>query len=144
LAIVVAIALGFCGGAYYGETHQKAETRVVHSVEYDVEYVEVPAVTEVPVTRPLKAFESLDELKAWLEGDDTDSTIYIFGEGCLNCYCCVDYATALMMNAYRDGYRVSVQFEKSHALNSAVIGDKIYFIEPQNDKVWLWGHRDCR
>ena len=90
----------------------------------------------------LEEFESLGVLKAWLEEDDTDSTLYIFGAGCLTNYDCDDYATALVYNALLDGYSVSTQIEGNHMLNSTIIGDKIYFIEPQDDEVWLWGYRD--
>jgi hypothetical protein len=89
-----------------------------------------------------KEFKSVDELKAWLAQDDTDSTLYIFGSGCVSNYDCDDYAVALLYNALFDGYSVSLQVENNHMLNSTIIGNNIYFIEPQNDKVWLWGHRD--
>ena len=89
-----------------------------------------------------REFESLDELNAWLDKDDTDSTIYIFGSGCLTSYDCDDYAAALVQNALLDGYSVSTQIEGNHMINSTIIGNKIYFIEPQNDKVWFWGYRD--
>ena len=89
-----------------------------------------------------KEFESVEALKAWLAEDDSDSTLYIFGSGSLSNYDCDDYATALVYNALCDGYLVSLQIESNHMLNSTVIGNDIYFIEPQNDEVWLWGHRD--
>ena len=89
-----------------------------------------------------KEFESVSELKAWLAEDDTDSTLYIFGAGCLLSYDCDDYAVALVYNALSDGYSVSLQIEGNHMLNSTVIGNNIYFVEPQTDEVWLWGHRD--
>jgi hypothetical protein len=89
-----------------------------------------------------KEFGSVSELKAWLAQDDTDSTLYIFGAGCVSLYDCDDYAVALVYNALADGYSVSLQVEDKHMLNSTVIGNNIYFIEPQNDKVWLWGYRD--
>ncbi len=87
-------------------------------------------------------FESLDGLKAWLAEDDSNTTLYIFGSGCMVNYDCDDYATALVYNALRDGYAVSLQIEGNHMLNSTVIGNEIYFIEPQTDEVWLWGYRD--
>ena len=87
-------------------------------------------------------FESLEELKAWLAADDTDSTLYIFGYNCVSNYDCDDYAVALVRNALLDGYSVSLQIEGNHMLNSTTIGNKIYFIEPQTDKVWFWGNRD--
>jgi len=87
-------------------------------------------------------FGSVDELKAWLAQDDTESTLYILGSGCISEYDCDDYAVALVHNALADGYAVSLQIEGSHMLNSTLIGNEIYFIEPQNDEVWLWGYRD--
>jgi hypothetical protein len=87
-------------------------------------------------------FASVDELKAWLAQDDTDSTLYIYGSGCILEYDCDDYAIALVRNALADGYSVSLQIEGEHMLNSTIIGNEIYFIEPQSDKVWLWGYRD--
>jgi hypothetical protein len=91
-----------------------------------------------------KEFESLDALKAWLAEDDSDSSLYFFGSACLpsSNYDCDDYATALMYNALCDGYLVSLQIDGNHMLNSTMIGNDIYFIEPQDDKVWLWGQRD--
>jgi hypothetical protein len=89
-----------------------------------------------------REFQSLDELKAWLAQDDTDSTLNIVGSTNFGNYDCDDYAVALMYNALSDGYLVSLQIEDSHMLNCTVIGNGIYFIEPQSDKVWLWGYRD--
>jgi hypothetical protein len=87
-------------------------------------------------------FASVDELQTWLAQDDTDSTLYIFGSGCIAEYDCDDYAIALVYNALADGYSVSLQIEGKHMLNSTIIGNSIYFIEPQTDEVWLWGYRD--
>jgi hypothetical protein len=89
-----------------------------------------------------REFESLAELKAWLAEDDSNTTLYIFGSGCMANYDCDDFAAALVYNALRDGYAVSLQIEGNHMLNSAIIGNEIYFIEPQTDEVWLWGYRD--
>jgi hypothetical protein len=89
-----------------------------------------------------KEFESLDALKAWLAQDDTDHTIYIFGSGCLANYDCDDYATALVYNALQDGYSVSTEIAGDHMMNSTIIGNEIYLIEPQTDEVQLWGKRD--
>ena len=89
-----------------------------------------------------KEFESLDALKAWLAQDDTDHAIYIFGSGCLKNYDCDDYAVALVYNALQDGYSVSTEIVDDHMMNSTIIGNEIYLIEPQTDEVWLWGKRD--
>jgi len=57
---------------------------------------------------------------------------------------CDDYAVALQESAAWSGYYVSVQFDvaEEHALNTAVIGNDIYYIEPQTDEVWFLGQRD--
>jgi hypothetical protein len=89
-----------------------------------------------------KEFESLDALKAWLAQDDTDHAIYIFGSGCLINYDCDDYAVALVYNAQQAGYSVSTEIVGDHMINSTIIGNEIYLIEPQTDEVWLWGKRD--
>jgi len=89
-----------------------------------------------------REFVSLAELNAWLAEDDSDTTLYIFGAGCISKYDCDDYAAALVYNALYDGYSVSTQIVGNHMLNSTIIGNNIYYIEPQTDEVWLWGHRD--
>jgi hypothetical protein len=89
-----------------------------------------------------KEFESLDALKAWLAQDDTDHTIYIFGSGCLANYDCDDYAVALVYNALQGGYSISTEIVGDHMMNSTIIGNDIYLIEPQTDEVQLWGKRD--
>ena len=89
-----------------------------------------------------KEFESLDALKAWLAQDDTDHAIYIFGSGCLTNYDCDDYAVALVYNALQAGYSVSTEIAGDHMMNSTIIGNEIYLIEPQTDEAWLWGKRD--
>ena len=89
-----------------------------------------------------KEFKSVDELKAWLAQDNTDDTLYIFGAGCIANYDCDDYAVALERNALLDGFSVSLQIERNHMLNSTIIDNKIYLIEPQSDEVWFWEYRD--
>lgn len=89
-----------------------------------------------------KEFDSLNALKAWLAHDDTDHAIYIFGSGCLNHYDCDDYAMALVYNALQDGYLISTQIVDNHMMNSTIIGNDIYLIEPQTDEIRLWGKRD--
>ena len=89
-----------------------------------------------------KQFESLDSLKAWLAQDDSDHVIYVFGDACLNNYDCDDYASALVHNALEDGYLVSTEIVDDHMMNSTIIGNDIYLIEPQTDEVRFWGKRD--
>ena len=158
IGILIAFAFGaicvFCGTAYGQKTS-----------EPKIKYVEVPV--EVPVLRTanhyiieekkivvekpveLRGFASLKELKEWLANDNTDAIHLIFGgeEGLRvapNFQDCDDYAYALQKATEQDGYQMSIQIDtrKHHALNSAFIGNNIYFIEPQTDKVWLECYRD--
>jgi len=97
-----------------------------------------------------REFQSLDELKSWLAEDNTNAIHLISGEYAWEGtwvdpdYDCDDYATTLMRNALEDGYLVSTQISvfTQHMLNSTIIGNRIYFIEPQTDEVWLSGYRD--
>ncbi|MCJ7828540.1 MAG: hypothetical protein MUP81_02235 [Dehalococcoidia bacterium] len=88
-----------------------------------------------------KEFESLETLKAWLMQDNTESA---FTDTTDINYDCDDYARGLMRNALEDGYLISTQIDifKAHMFNSAMIGNDIYFIEPQTDEVWFSGHID--
>jgi hypothetical protein len=140
LMIVVAF-MGFALDRVIYQPEATPEIRYVnHIIETPAETEKEIIVQEVPL-RP-RQFNSVDELKAWLAEDDTDSTIYIFGFGCLDTYDCEDYARALMINALKDGYLVSIQWEDNHALNSTIIGNSVYFIEPQNDDIWFKGYLD--
>ena len=88
-------------------------------------YVEVPG--------GLKYFESVEELEIWLD------TIPFYMASFANCDC-DDYAQWLQEDAERDGYRISTEMviksgSIKHMLNSAIIGNKFYLIEPQTHKV---------
>ena len=90
-----------------------------------------------------REFEALERCKAWLAEDDTDSTIhYIFGSGSWTDYDCDDYSVALVRNAREYCYEVSTQIDDDHMRNSTIIGNEIYYIEPETDEVWLAGYRD--
>ena len=83
-------------------------------------YVEVPG--------ELKYFESVEELDAWLD------TIPFYMASFANCDC-DDFARWLQEDAERDGYRISTEKAGNHFMNSAIIGNKFYLIEPQTHKV---------
>jgi hypothetical protein len=84
-------------------------------------------------------FNTLPELRNWLYRDDTDTNPEHLTQGELDCD---DYALTLQKHALEDGYIVSVRFvdttgdgRLNHAMNTAVIGNKVYSIEPQDDVV---------
>jgi len=87
----------------------------------------------------LKDFDSLQELKAFLEEDYTDKKEWREGD-----YVCINFAKDLKINAAKKGYNISVvianyEFEGEklgHAFNAALIKGGLIFIEPQNDKTY--------
>ena len=109
--------------------------------------VEVEKVVEVPTK--IRNFESVEELEAWLDGfgvwfvGSTDGKTP-----------CGDWALVLQKRALENEYLLNVDvitrveynnmFKKMHleygvfhAINSAVIGRDVYYIEPQNFEVKL-------
>ena len=124
-------------------------------VEVEVErIVEVERVVEVP--RIISDWDNPEELKAFLEADDTDSH-YIFkagGDGVIEfSNQCEDIAFQLWDRAYEIGKRLDVEILTKqeyhqyygkwlegnvvHAINKAVIGNEVWLIEPQTDRMWL-------
>jgi len=165
---LLALALvggSFCFGAHYGqktfepqvkivtktETQVQTQTKieyvdrvVKHYIEKPVEVeiekpVEIEVVKEVP--RQLNYFASLEELQDWLEKDKADTLIASYPN-----FDCDDYAYELQQRALKDGYIISTELDwkkgEYHMLNSVLIGKDIYFIEPQDDTVWLHCSRD--
>jgi len=89
---------------------------------------------------PPKNFPSLEALQDWLAKDDTNSHEYIEGE-----FDCDDFALMLQQHAFEDGYKIDMQYSDNddlHAMNSTIIGNYFYFIEPQNDEVTSAGYVD--
>jgi hypothetical protein len=108
-------------------------TEVFSQTEVQVQHVEVA-----------RQFKSLSELQSWLAEDDTDSYAYIPVE-----FDCEDFAMMLQRNSLNDGYIISVELVDTnwdgyidHAMNTAIIGNSIYLIEPQTDGVWFYCYCD--
>jgi len=78
-----------------------------------------------------KQFETVDELENWLEDNPLDKF-----PGIVRSFDCEDFSLLLIKAANRDGYYMSMQIEGNHAINSTVIGNSVYFIEPQTDEYW--------
>jgi outer membrane murein-binding lipoprotein Lpp len=85
----------------------------------------------------LRQFTSVEELEAWLAGNDIDKREYIEFT-----YDCDDFAQDLMIAALEDGYMVSTELWSCHMLNSTIIGNDIYTIEPMTDGVQFVGKLD--
>lgn len=147
LLVIAILFVGFLGGSAFANIPPEViyepypvEVEVI-KVEYVPKYIiqteyiikEVPVTTirEVPVE--LRLFESEEELAGWLE-DIQENTLWILPEGAT----CVDLALALIWRARQDGYDIyfQAQVKEAHARCSAIIGDSIYFIEPETSEFW--------
>ncbi len=106
----------------------------------------------------LRDFKSTDELEEFLSNSPVDYTIYATGKLDFLTYDCEDYAIALRDDAYSKGFHMNIQavwnyrrpdtgeliteYNEGHALNSIIIGNEMYFIEPQTDEYWLATYLD--
>ena len=122
------------------------EKKVIEEVPV-IEYVEIEIEVEVEKEVPLelREFESVEELEEWLRIDMTDELPYI-----TDIFECENFARTLMKNTLDSGRYMSFQVLKNytrpktkefiegpHAINSAIIGNYIYFIDPQSDDYWI-------
>jgi len=144
----------------YTPIEKVIETVVYEPVETIVyEPVEKPVIKEIikeiEVPRQLLQFENLAELKQWLSNvklidihfdvvDEISNSIQKFD--------CDDYARRLQDRALQEGYIMSFEVihykeynslfrEKKiptgaiHAINSVIIGNEVYYIEPQTQEI---------
>jgi hypothetical protein len=120
------------------------EKKVVEEVPV-VKYVEKYVEVEKEVPAELKQFESEEELIEWLQTDKTNELPYI-----RDLFECENFARTLMRNALEDGHLMSFQVLKNynrpdtnefikgpHAINNTIIGNDVYFIDPQTDDCWV-------
>jgi len=139
ICIIIAIIFGVVVGLSLSIAHAS-----VNDYYYQQWYVEIP--------QQLTDWQSMDELKEFLDEDDTDRHRFIKlnsdGRGKFN-KSCVDLAEHLRDKATEYGKHLEVLvittgeynrvFGKSksayHAINLARIGDYYYAIEPDNDIV---------
>ena len=140
----------------YTPIERVIETIVYEPVEKIVyEQVEKPVVKEVEVSRPLLHFENINNFEQWLSNvnliaigfnviDPSNNDVTEFD--------CDDYARRLQDKALEDGYIISFEvirfseynslfkekklpFGAIHAINSAIIGNDVYYIEPQTKEI---------
>jgi len=164
-------ALAFYIGASVGQATFEPQTVLVTEtkVEYQpvvrtmVEYVDRPVpvvryverVEKVPIE--LRDFSDLEELKRWLEDKMNVTTIYFQLPSTE--VDCDDYALDMQHKALADGYIMSFEVigrseynalfkaklpdsQSLHAINSAIIGNDVYYIEPQTGEVAFVVHLD--
>lgn len=99
----------------------------------------------------LRPFSSGEELKLWLAVNKVDEMPIktTFGGNGID-GACEDYALKLQEDALKDGYILNFQcfgkgkipmsnyyVKTAHAMNSAVIGNEVWLIEPATDECWL-------
>ena len=142
-------ALAFFIGAYVGQATFEPQTITVVKHSTKVEYQPIESTTveykyiETPVE--LRNFDSLDELEQWLNNANIAVLRFQTTDTKMDCD---DYALDLQQKAMSDGYIMSFEvihpdeynklFETGklppnslHAINSVVIGNNVYYIEPQ-------------
>lgn len=139
----------------------RVEYRPVERVEYKP--VEKVVVKRIETPKPLRHFQNLDELEGWLGNigvldirfdvvdEETGQRIKKFD--------CEDYAIRLQEKALRDGYIISFEVIRSaeynalfkqkrvpsgaiHAINSVILGNEVYYIEPQTHEIVLVAYLD--
>lgn len=113
----------------------------------------------------LKDFESVEILRGFIQQDNTNEFVRLVADnnGTINFdNQCEESALQLIQRAEAKGYRLNFQvinvrdyarwryllpkgqlaWDDGHAVCSAIVGNDIYFIEPQNDNVWFAYHLD--
>ena len=157
----VAVTCFLAGGALNGRLMKPeiievpVEVEVVKWKDPGREFVYLEAepvieIVEVPVE--LGDFESTEELENWLSENHIDEAVMLYASG--KRFDCDDYARRLIKDARADGFQLWLQVllpdyrrpdtgervtesDEAHALCSAIIGDRLYFIEPQTDDYWF-------
>lgn len=84
---------------------------------------------------PYNSWRNVDELRSWLKSNNISEREYI-----KDVYDCEGFALDLVSDARADGKIIGLfaQDRKAHIMNFAIIGNYIYTIEPQNDRVKVW------
>ena len=113
----------------------------------------------------LSDWESVEELKTFLEEDNTDSKVYLVPKKVGNAwvfdltmnYDCEDRAFHLRDVAESKGKRLSVELlyhteyfrwygrvskYRYHAINKAFIGNEVRFVDPETDRIWKVANLD--
>lgn len=81
----------------------------------------------------LRVFKNQHELRSWLEANPVSENISHLRE-----YDCDDYAIDLARAAANDGYWVGLGANKYHMFAWAIVGNRLYHIEPVNDAASPW------
>jgi len=141
-------------------TYEPIET-VIEKVVYKP--VETTVIQRIEAPTPLSRFQNLDELKQWLGNIGVlDIRFDVVDEEIsqrVQRFDCDDYAIRLQEKAMRDGYMMSfevihpieynalfkqkrIQDGAIHAINSVILRNKVYYIEPQTREVVFAAYLD--
>jgi len=125
--------------------------------------VEKVVIRRVETPQPLYHFQNLVELEQWLENfGELDIRFNVAEEETgqlIKEFDCDDYALRLQEEALRDGYIISFEviryreyndlfkqkrlpYGATHAVNSAVVGNEVYYIEPQTHEIVFAAYLD--
>ena len=169
LALVAIVAIAFFAGSQISKDSVKPQTVLVTKTEVRYQTVEKPILQHVakPVVEyvklagrtpaELRNFNDLDELKRWV-GNRMNATTIRF-QSSKDEVDCDDYAREMQSAALADGYIVSFQIigrseynalfknklpssQPLHAINLAIIGNDIHYIEPQTGEITFAMHLD--
>jgi len=94
-------------------------------------------VSYLPI--PLKPFPDVKTFQEYVD-NQMNNRMFVVANTAPNK--CELYALNFQRVAALNGYLVNFQVTGFHAQNSAVIGNEIWFIEPQTGEIWLWGYLD--
>lgn len=126
--------------------------------ETELVYLEAePVIETVAVAVELRDFDTTEELENWLCENHIDEAVMLYASG--RRFDCDDYARRLIKDARADGFQLWFQVllpdyrrpdngervtdsDEAHALCSVIIGNGLYFIEPQTDDYWFVAKMD--
>ena len=134
--------------------------KVIERVEYAP--VERAILNRIENPRSLSHFQDLEELERWLkniEVRDIGSDVLGKEINGIKSFDCDDYALKLQERALRDGYIMSFEVIHSgeyndlfkqgqipvgtiHAINSVIIGNEVYYIEPKTHEIVFVAYLD--
>ena len=136
--IIILLVMFLAGGWYLGQVQSElAETQIRNTAlehQLAVRDSELLSLKEELEKAQPRHFSSLEELKTWLANDNTNESLYSPDN-----FSCIDFALTLQKCALADGYILSTEVLPvgAHWVNAAVIGDSVYYIEPQEDRIIL-------
>jgi len=142
------LKLDLAAAQKYAEDWKSYAENISAQVISAPEYHEQTTIKEVEVEKPVyvnnewREFESPAVLMGWAK--EHLAYLWVVGNQIADCD---DYASRLQLEAFKDGYLLSVQLIKDgkldgknvsnytelHMGNLAMIGNEIYFVEPQPD-----------